>query len=880
MQRKYRIAIVGWLAWWLAVSGPLGLPSEAAQEGRPKRGVFDPGSITTIAGTVLRVERTVAEAYEAHGVHLLLEAPGGPITVHLGPLWFFRSLEPRIEAGDWVRVEGSRVRIEGKWILIACRIRRGESEIRFRHANGVPVWSGWRRTPSPEDTPECALQGRVTDSSGASIPGAAVVLEPGLRTATTEVTGLFCLPTTDRRARGLRVSAAGFEERWISPIPHRGQGPVWINVVLVPAVLGESVTVTAATRTAKRLDEVPVRTELVLPELMDFSAARNLADAVDFTPGLRVESRCRTCNFSQIRMLGLEGPYTQILFDGQPTLSSLAQVYGIEQIPRRMVDRIEVVKGGGSAVYGPGSVGGVVNIIPRTPAKTAGFLSGTLEWMDGVPSQSFSASADSVSSDRSTALTAFGQVDRINPLDLSGDGFTEAARRDFEAAGVRLRRNLLEQRAEVIFDFNHIREDRRGGDRLHLPPHRAQVGEAIRSRRSSAGVGWHHTPNTGLDYRLMFSAAYMNRDSYYGSGMDPNAYGLTRNPLWVLDSQFNHFLSSHTISWGGQISSDGVEDEQPAYDRFYDETYRNIGFFVQDDWFFSPGWELVYGARMDKHTAIDRAILSPRVALMWSPRGSLRVRASWARGFQPPQVFDEDLHITQVGGEGRIIRNAEDLREEKSTTAMAGLEWRPEWGSGTGLLEWNVFFTRLKDVFHVVEDDLPATPEVEFIRTNLGRADVSGLEVNVGYVLVERLEVQLGYVEQRSRFDRPEPDFGRRDFPRTPDRYGIATLIHRNPRFADIFLGLRFTGGTQVPHYAGYIAADRLERTPAHWTVDASLSRVFPLRADSKLVVTLGGKNLTDMYQDDLDQGPNRDSGYVWGPRFPRSIYVGTSVEF
>jgi outer membrane receptor for ferrienterochelin and colicins len=613
---------------------------------------------------------------------------------------------------------------------------------------------------------------------------------------------------------------------------------------------------------------------------MKMSASRNLADAVEFTPGIRVEANCQSCNFSQIRMLGLQGPYTQILFDGQPTMSSLAQVYGTEQIPARMVERIEVVKGGGSAVYGPGSVGGVVNVVSHVPSKPSGFVLGSAGWMNGVPNQTLSASADWASSDRNSAVTVFGQADRIRPLDIDGDGFTEVAKRDFDAMGARYRQNLFDQKAELTFDFNHLREDRRGGDLLHLPPDQANIAEAIGSRRYAGGVSWHHTPNTGFDYRLALSLARTNRDTYYGAGMDPDAYGESRNPLWVLDSQFNHFLSSHILSWGGQVTTDGIEDIQPGYNRFYDETYRNVGFFVQDDWFLVSNLELIYGARVDKHNAVDSAIFSPRVALMWTVVPTLNVRTSVATGFLPPQVFDEDLHITQVAGEAHIHRNAEDLKEERSNTYTLGMEWKPSWGRGAGLVEFNLFQTRMKDLFHVVEDDDPETAEEEFTRVNFGEAKVYGAELNFGYALSIELEFQAGYVEQRSRFSEAEPDFGSRDFFRTPNRYGLITLIYRNPRWVDLFFGARFTGAMKVPHYAGYILEDRLETSPAHRTLDASVSKSFPFGSDAKLVVTLGGKNLTDYYQDDLDQGPDRDSAYVWGPRFPRSVYVSTSVEF
>jgi outer membrane receptor for ferrienterochelin and colicins len=579
-------------------------------------------------------------------------------------------------------------------------------------------------------------------------------------------------------------------------------------------------------------------------------------------------------------MLGLQGAYTQILFDGQPTMSSLAQVYGIEQIPSRMIERIEVVKGGGSAVYGPGSVGGVINVISRKPNQTSGFLFGRMEWMNGTPNQSLSASGEWASRDRNSSVMAFGQADRVNPLDIDNDGLTEVAKREFGAVGVRYYQNFLDQKGELSFDFNHIREDRRGGDRLHLPPDQANIAEAIDSRRSAGGISWHHTPNTGFDYRLALSLARTDRDTYYGSAMDPNAYGESNNGLWVLDSQFNHFLSSHILSWGGQLSSDGIEDVQPAYDRFYESTYRNMGIFIQDDWFFLPGFELIYGGRLDKHSEISSAIFSPRVALMWSAKPTLTFRTSVATGFLPPQVFDEDLHITQVGGEGQIIRNGEELNEEHSATVMAGLEWKPSWGKGVGLVEVNFFHTGIKDLFHIIEDDDPETDEVEFTRINFGEAKVYGTEINVGYAITTELELQAGYVEQRSRFSEAEPDFGSKDFFRTPDRYGMATVIYRNPRFLDLFFGARFTGQMKVPHYAGYIPEDRLETSPAHWTVDASISKSFPFGSDSKIIFTFGGKNLTNYYQDDLDRGIYRDSGYLWGPRFPRTLYVSTGVEF
>jgi outer membrane receptor for ferrienterochelin and colicins len=265
---------------------------------------------------------------------------------------------------------------------------------------------------------------------------------------------------------------------------------------------------------------------------------------------------------------------------------------------------------------------------------------------------------------------------------------------------------------------------------------------------------------------------------------------------------------------------------------------------------------------------------------MWSPTAALDVRASIARGFRAPQVFDEDLHLSSVGGEARIIHLDANLREERSTNYMIGAEWKPLAGPGQALVELNAFSTRLTSLFHVQESDDLATDALEFVKTNVGGARVYGVEVNLGWGIGDELVIQGGMVEQRARFDEAEPDFGSRDFFRTPRRYGNLTIAWKPHGIADLFVGLRYTGPMLVPHYAGVIADSRLERSPSFVTWDAGVSRELGEWDGRTVTLTINGRNLTNAYQEDLDQGPLRDANYVYGPRFPRSIAAGVRVEF
>lgn len=717
-----------------------------------------------------------------------------------------------------------------------------------------------------QPTASCPLPLEVRDAAGAALPGATVThVGTGALVAVVDDQGRACVETPAT----LRIELPGFLS--VEVVAQPG-----LPAVVLAPVFRADVEVAGERRDA-RLRDAPVRTEVVSRDFVERVGARTLADAVEYTTGVRVENNCQNCNFSQVRLLGLEGPYTQILMDGQPTLSSLAQVYGLEQIPARLIERIEVTKGGGAALLGPGSVGGVLNVITREPTTRGAQVETSIGAMRGAPTLSTSGALDWVTADKRGMITAYGQADRVDPLDLTGDGFTEVSRRALDAGGLRAHRLLLGTRARLTVDASAFQEARRGGNALDRPPHEADIAEDIDTRRAAATVSWLHAPTARTDYRLTVSAADTRRDSYYGVGRDPLAYGDTRSRLGVADLLVNHYGERHVVSSGLQATSERLQDRQPGYGRELDLRYQQVGAFVQDEWTLRSGVQLLTGVRVDAHSALARPQVLPRAALRLAPRPSLDLRVSHARGIRAPQVFDEDLHIASVGGEARVILVDPALRPERSTNWMAGGEWKPTLWGGQALLEANVFHTRLRDQFHLQEDDRPATDVREFLKVNLGTATVRGIETNVGWGRGDHLVLQGGLVFQRSTFGQPDPDFGSRRFFRTPDRYGNASVTVKELLPIDVFVGVRVTGSMLAPHFAGAIAEDRLERTPHFVQVDASVSRQFGA-GPMPMAVTLAVRNLTDAYQRDLDQGPLRDSGYVYGPRFPRSVVLSLRV--
>ena len=728
---------------------------------------------------------------------------------------------------------------------------------------------------------DCPLTVSVVDPQGHPVPSA-VVTQIGGSSATASAGGEACLPAAPSEEGGALVVTA---DGWTAATRTIATDTTSVRITVQPA-FGEEMVITA-TGDARRLKDVPVHIEAIGRDEIVATAARTLADAVEYTSGLRIESNCGNCNTTQLRMLGLEGPYSQIVVDGQPTVSSLALVYGLEQIPARMLDGIEVLKGSGSAIYGASSIAGTINLIPHAADHThvdVDLETQALEGVDTEHGNAVRALVDWGSEDRRRSASFYGQRDEVPLVDVDGDGFSEVTQRDLTAVGARGQLFTLDDSAQLAADLNWTDASRRGGDIAHFdrPPNETEVTEAIATRTLAASVRWLHTPSSRTDYRIALSRVELERDSYYGAGFDPDAYGVSEGITTVFGAQFHHGHGRGTFSWGVQADRDEISDVQLGYGRVTEETNESWSVFAQEDRKLGKRVGLLYGARVDHHSAIDDPIVSPRAAILFSPRDDVTLRATYGHGFRAPVTFDEDLHIELVGGgTPRILRPSEDLEEESSRSALLSAEWRPVLGRRTNAsFELAAFDTRLDDLFFNREADDPSTPELELLRVNLGGARVRGVEAAASVRFGSALQLDAGFVVQTARFDDPEPDFGSRDFWRTPERYGTFGVRWTVTERLDVFGGALYTGEMLAPHYAGFVETDRLERTRSFLTFDANARYRWPLGGEREILITVGGKNLTNEFQPDLDRGPDRDPSYVYGPRFPRQWFASLGLRF
>jgi outer membrane receptor for ferrienterochelin and colicins len=720
------------------------------------------------------------------------------------------------------------------------------------------------------------LKGNVEDWEGNSISKAVILIPEIGKSTETDENGNFQITEIPPGRYRLEVYAEGYMD-YSSDSIQLQQDKLNFSIILIKKI-AEEIVVTA-TRTPKLFAETPVRTKVINTEDIAKKAATTLADALYQTTGVRVENDCQNCNFTQVRINGMEGKYTQILIDSSPVVSAMTGVYGLEQIPAEMLDRIEIVKGGGSALYGGNAVAGVINILTKEPQENRTTLKVHREAIRGKPFTNFGVRSSLVSKDLNTKAFLFASYQGREPVDLNEDSFSELGSLSNTSFGLNFYQYFSAINSKLKLSFFRIFEERRGGDLFDKPPHEANTTEWIKTDQIGLSSEWNLALSGKLYYNLSFSLVDAKRNTYYGSHQDPNAYGSTKNPLWFINGQFNYQLGSHLLSFGIQYKRDKIKDEATGYERIIEDVYEESGIFLQDDFKIGKAFSLLTGVRLNKHSALNRIIFTPRLSLLINLTKELSLRTSFSTGFRAPQVFDEDLHITQVGGEGMMVTNSPDLKEERSFSLNSGLDFGKQ--IGRSLIQFSVeaFYNKLFDTF--ILHEIGRVEKARMLeRINGSGSEVFGVSFDLGLVLGPRFSLASGWTIQGSRLDEPEPTFGSQEFFRVPGAYGYVNMSYKNKKLVNVDLSAEYTGSMKAPHFAGYIEEDRLETTQEFWVVNLKLQKSIDVTENYNASFFLGIYNILNSYQPDLDKGMDRDSGYVYGPAKPQSLYLGFEFSF
>ena len=689
----------------------------------------------------------------------------------------------------------------------------------------------------------------------------------------------------------------------------------------------EQVVVTG-TRTKHYVKDVPIRTEVITAKSIENKNAANLYEALEGTPGIRVEQQCQYCNFSMIRMQGLGSENTQVLINGQPIYSGLAGVYGLQQMGTDDVDRVEITKGAGSALYGSGAIAGAINIITKEPSFVP-------EMNADIQFGNFGTNKYSVYSSLrnekgNIGLTINAQKLTGDAIDQTGEGTSKDEVKHKDSISDRVASNLnnagfgfyvdglFAETDKLILRGRYIYEKREGGimdDDYYRNPF-TDGTENITTDRYETELSYKTLFQNSSE--LNFSVAYTSHDrtatndTYLGDYMathDDNTPDVRDMRPYLADENsltgtltYGKQLGSHHFLIGAQgfydkLEESGmyviVDDESDYYGTSYksigNKSAREFGFFLQDEWNITDKLTAVPGVRLDIHhseekyeadkevftsafpeSKFNKNSFSPRLALKYEASHRVTLRANVGTGFRAPYGFSEDLHL--CSGSPRVWKSS-NLEPEKSVSYNLSADY---YGSKIRLSA-NLFRTDLKDkiAFADADEDV-ASLGYDYQWENIDDAFVQGIEASFMADVTSTLGFGIDLTLNQGKYDHAREDWAGTEYENDSkyiSRFPAVTgniKLEYSPKDWIFTIDGSYQGGMYIDYYSETEGMSKIKHTDPYMLVNAKVSKTI-----KSFKLYAGAKNIFNYIQPEkhLD-----DAAFMYAPVFGTMVYGGIVV--
>ena len=633
------------------------------------------------------------------------------------------------------------------------------------------------------------LTGRLVGPQG-SVPFAAIVVLGSNTGSISDENGRFTLRALPAGKSTILISSVGFDQRNLTVVlsvnEQKDLGTIRLEATNTEL---EEVVVTGSLREVLR-SESPVAIDIITPALFRKNPSPALFDAVGMVNGVRPQINCSVCNTGDIHINGMEGPYTMVLIDGMPIVSGLSTVYGLSGIPTSLIERVEVVKGPGSSLYGSEAMGGIINVITKDPVLAPAVSADVM----GTTWQEYSADLGfRLGHGRVNDLVGVNLFNYDDPRDNNGDGFTDVTLQRrvsvFNKLGFR-----RPGRRVASLAGRYVHEDRWGGE---MDWNRAFAGtdsiygESIGTRRWEL-IGQYQLP-LAERFMVQVSATGHQQRSFYGvKPFDADQRVFFGQLYWS-----RRVAGRHELLAGAAYRYTWYDDNTPA--TFSDRTNRPQrsplpGLFVQDEWALNEFHTLLVGHRMDSDPN-HGLVQSPRIAYKFAPSGKWAVRANFGTGYRVVNLFTED-HAALTGSRTVVI--TEDLRPERSLNGT--LNVMRKWPGEKHFIgiDGSLFHTWFSNR---ILPDYTTDPELIMYRNLRGHGVSQGASLNLEVRVGEWWRMLAGatYMEVYTKDADAEGTVRRNDQYLAPKWSGTFTVSRGLPQRVSVDVSGQWYGPMRLP---------------------------------------------------------------------------------
>lgn len=559
-------------------------------------------------------------------------------------------------------------------------------------------------------------------------------------TISTDSLGRFSFSNLEKGIYNLKVSQ--HEYRSLTKRIELLTDTILTDLILEP--LDERLNEVVITGTQKEVNrlESPVPVEIYTAKFFRKNPTPSIFEALQNVNGVRPQLNCNICNTGDIHINGLEGPYTMVLIDGMPIVSSLSTVYGLSGIPNALVERIEVVKGPASSLYGSEAVGGLINIITKK-VQNASLLNADV-MTTGYGEHNTDVGFKLNLTNKIAVLTGVNYFNYSNPVDHNHDGFTDVTLQDrisvFQKWNIARKENRIFSLAG-----RYLYEDRWGGEMNWNKTFRGgdlKYGESIYTKRMEL-IGNYQLPVPEKVF-LSFSLTNHNQDSRYGT----TSY-IAQQKIAFSQLTWDKKWGNNDLLFGAAFRYTYYDDNTPATasadvlnpSNSPERTFLP-GLFLQNEIKLTPAHSLLAGLRYD-YNSIHGNILTPRVAYKWALNENNIIRLNAGTGFRVVNIFTED-HAALTGAREIVIQN--ELKPERTYNVNLNYLKKVHLTNGTFLgLDFSGFYTYFNNR---IIGDFDSNPN-QIIYDNLnGYAVSKGLTANVDVAFSSGLKVTTGLTFQ------------------------------------------------------------------------------------------------------------------------------------
>ncbi|WP_027388525.1 TonB-dependent receptor plug domain-containing protein [Chryseobacterium gregarium] len=558
----------------------------------------------------------------------------------------------------------------------------------------------------------------------------------------------------------------------------------------------------------------PVNVEIYSEKFFRKNPTPNVFEAIAMVNGVKPQLNCSVCNTGDIHINGLEGPYTMILIDGMPIVSSLSTVYGLSGIPNSLIDRIEVVKGPASSIYGSEAMGGVINIITKNalnaPKLNVDFMTTTWNENNVDLSTKFNFGKNTAS------LLSLNYFSFNEKTDQNKDNFTDAALQNRISVFNKWNFKRKENR-QASFALRYLYEDRVGGEMQWNKSYRGSnevYGESIYTNRVEA-FGMYQWP-VKENIITQFSYNFHDQNSFYGN----NPF-LATQKVGFVQTYWDKKLESHDLILGITFKKTFYDDNTPgtlSADGFTNKPMKSpiFGAFIQDQWEINEKNTLLMGYRFD-YDKIHHSVHSPRFAWKFSPNPYHTLRFNFGTGFRVVNLFTED-HAALTGSREVVIKS--NLKPERSVNGNLNYVWKIPVADRLVNLDASAFYTYFSNK---IVGDFDTEPD-KIIYDNLHGYGISrGASMNLDYSFGFPLSINLGvtYLEVYQKFDGETGKVQQLHAPKWSGTYSLTYTFSNH-------LTVDFTGQFYGPMRLPVLSDDyRPEYSPFYSLANVQVSKRF-----------------------------------------------------